>query len=62
LFTKEEAIARGYRLQNMLWGTDPFLGNDYETNKKTTAATRQQILNKQQLNYNNGGTVENSVF
>jgi hypothetical protein len=29
---------------------------------KATAIGRQQILNKQQLSYNNGGTVGNSVF
>jgi hypothetical protein len=27
-----------------------------------TAVARQQILNKQQLSYNNGGTVRNNVF
>jgi hypothetical protein len=45
-----------------MWCIDPFLGKDRETNKKTTAVARQQILNKQQLNYNNGGTVEKRVF
>jgi hypothetical protein len=40
---------------------DPVLGNDHETNK-TTAIARQQTLNKQQLNYNNIGTVGNGVF
>jgi hypothetical protein len=39
-----------------------FLGNDREINKKTTAAARQQILNKQQLNYNSKGTVGSGVF
>jgi hypothetical protein len=33
----------------------PLLGNDSETNKETTLAARQQILNKQQLNYNRNG-------
>jgi hypothetical protein len=28
------------------------LGNDHETNNEITPAARQQILNKQQLNYN----------
>jgi hypothetical protein len=40
---------------------DPVLGNDHDTNK-TTAIARQQILNKQQLNYSNRGTVGNGVF
>jgi hypothetical protein len=38
-----------------------FLGRDRETNRETAVA-RQQILNKQQLSYNNGGTVGNGVF
>jgi hypothetical protein len=37
-----------------------FLSNDNETNK-TTAVARQQIFNKQQLNYNNRVTAGNSV-
>jgi hypothetical protein len=46
----------------VLWHIDPFLGNDRETISRTTAIARQQILNKQQLNYTNRGTVGNSVF
>jgi hypothetical protein len=45
-----------------LWLIDPFLSNDHETNNKKTAIVRQQILNKQQLNYNDKGTVGNGVF
>jgi hypothetical protein len=45
----------------ILWRIDPFLGDDSETNK-TTAVARQQILNKQHLNYKNRGTVGKSVF
>jgi hypothetical protein len=44
-----------------LWHEDPFLGNDRETNNKTTAVARQQILNKQQMNYNRG-TAGNGIF
>jgi hypothetical protein len=29
---------------NILWHIDPFLGNDHETNNKTTAIARQEIL------------------
>jgi hypothetical protein len=47
---------------NILWHTDLFLGNNHKTNKKTTAIARQEILNKQQLNYSNRGTVGNNVF
>jgi hypothetical protein len=36
-----------------VWGIDPLLGNDRETNNETTPAAGQQILNKQQLNYKN---------
>jgi hypothetical protein len=35
-----------------MWRIDPLLGNDRETNKEITPACRQQILDKQQLNYN----------
>jgi hypothetical protein len=49
-------------LQITLWRIDPFLGNNRETNNKTTAVARQQILKKQQLNYNDRGTVGNGVF
>jgi hypothetical protein len=45
-----------------MWHIDPFLGNNHETNNKTTAVARQQILNKQQLNCSIRGTVGNSVF
>jgi hypothetical protein len=45
-----------------MWHIDPFLGNSRKTNNKTTAIARQQILNKQQLNYSNRGTVGNSVL
>lgn len=41
---------------------DLFLGNDCDTNNKTTAVARQLILNKQQFNYNNRGTVGKGVF
>jgi hypothetical protein len=37
-------------MRNVLWHIDPFLGNDSKTNKITDVA-RQQILNKQWLNY-----------
>jgi hypothetical protein len=33
---------------------DPLLGNDRETNNETMHTARQQILDKQQLNYNKG--------
>jgi hypothetical protein len=33
---------------------NPLLGNDEETNNETTPTARQQIFNKQQLNYNRG--------
>jgi hypothetical protein len=33
---------------------DLLLGNDCETNNETMPAARQQILDKQQLNYNKG--------
>jgi hypothetical protein len=45
----------------ILWHIDPFLGSKSKT-KRATAVPRQQILNKQQLSYNNGGAAENSVF
>jgi hypothetical protein len=48
--------------QNILWPIELFLCNDRETSNKTTAVVRQQILNKQQLNYKNGGTLGNNVF
>jgi ferredoxin-like protein FixX len=35
-----------------LWHVDPLLGNDSETNNETKAVAMQQIINKQQLNYN----------
>jgi hypothetical protein len=38
-----------------MWRIDPFLGNDRERNDKATVVARQQILNWQQLNYNNRG-------
>jgi hypothetical protein len=41
---------------------DPLLGNDRETNNETTAAGRQQILNKQQWNNNNLTSISNCVF
>jgi hypothetical protein len=44
----------------MLWRIDPFLGNERET-KKRTALAGHQILNKQQLRYNNRGTAENGL-
>jgi hypothetical protein len=44
-----------------MWHIDPFLGNNLETNK-TAVVAMQQILNKQQLNYSNRGTVGNGVF
>jgi hypothetical protein len=46
----------------MLWRIHTFLGNDRETNNKKTAVPRQQILNKQHVNYKNRGTVGNGVF
>jgi hypothetical protein len=46
----------------ILWRIDPFLGNDRGKNNNTTAVARLQILNKQQLNYNNRGTVGSGVF
>jgi hypothetical protein len=45
-----------------MWRIDPFLGNDRETNNEKTAVARQQIHNKQQLNYNNTGTAGKCVF
>jgi hypothetical protein len=42
--------------------TDPFLGNDRETGIRTTAVAMKQVLNKQQLNYNNRKIVGNGVF
>jgi hypothetical protein len=36
----------------VLWHTDPLIGNYHETNNGTTAVAMQQILSKQQLNYN----------
>jgi hypothetical protein len=42
--------------RNSIFNTVAFLGN------RTTAVARQQILNKQQLNYNNRGTAGNGVF
>jgi hypothetical protein len=42
----------------VLWHTDPFLGNDLDIGSSTTAVTMQQILNKQQLNYNKRRAVE----
>jgi hypothetical protein len=44
-----------------MWRIDLFLGNDGKTNT-TTAVAWQQILNKQQLNYNNRGLAENGTF
>jgi hypothetical protein len=38
------------------------MGNDRKTNNNTAAVARQQVLNKQQLNYNNRGSVTNGVF
>jgi hypothetical protein len=45
-----------------MWHIHPFLGNDRETDKKKTAIAGQQILNKQQLNYNDRETAVNGVF
>jgi hypothetical protein len=45
-----------------MWRIDPFIGNDRETDNKTTAIARQQIRNNQQLNYSNRGTPVNGVF
>jgi hypothetical protein len=45
----------------VLWHTDPFLGNNHGTNK-ARAIAGQQILDKQQLSYSNGGTVGNGVL
>jgi hypothetical protein len=45
-----------------MWRIDPSLGNDRERNNNTTAVVRQQIFNKQQLNYNKRGTFGNGVF
>jgi hypothetical protein len=39
---------------NIVACTDPLLGSDREKGNETTSATRQQIFNKQQLNYNRG--------
>jgi hypothetical protein len=33
--------------EKIMWPIDSFLGNDRETNNKTTAVARKQILNKQ---------------
>jgi hypothetical protein len=41
----------------ILWRIDPFLSNDRGTNNTTTTTAREQILNKQQLNYKNRGAV-----
>jgi hypothetical protein len=46
----------------ILWRTDPFLGNDRETNNETTAVAKQEFINKQQLKYDNRGSVGNGVF
>jgi hypothetical protein len=51
-----------YESINILWGTDPFLGNDDETNKKTKSVARQHFLNEQQMSYSNRETVESGVF
>jgi hypothetical protein len=48
----------GRKLFKLLWGIEPVLGNDRETNYKKA----DQIHNKQQLNYNNIGTVGNDIF
>jgi transcription initiation factor TFIIIB Brf1 subunit/transcription initiation factor TFIIB len=37
-----------------MWYVDLLLGNDSETKNETTSVARQQILDKQQLNYNRG--------
>jgi hypothetical protein len=49
-------------IEKVLWPIDPFLGNDCETGNSITAVPRQQILNNQELSYNNGGSAENGVF
>jgi hypothetical protein len=54
-------MARSKEMSVILWHIDSFLGSDRETNK-ATAVARQEILNKQQLSYNSGGTVGNGVF
>jgi hypothetical protein len=46
----------------ILWHIDLFISNDREINNKTMAVTRQQILNRRQLNYNNRGTAGNGFF
>jgi hypothetical protein len=48
--------------EGALWRIHPFLGNYCETGNKITTIASQQILNKQQLNYNNRGTAVNGVF
>jgi hypothetical protein len=45
----------------IMWRIDPSAGSNHKTNK-VMAVARQQILNEQQLSYNNGGTVGTSVF
>jgi hypothetical protein len=47
-----ECRMHGREEEYILWRTDPLLHNDHETNNEATPAARQQILNKQQLNYN----------
>jgi hypothetical protein len=55
---KDFLITRNIKNVIILWNIDPFLGNDRETNHKTTAVARQQVLNKQQLKLNNRELLE----
>jgi hypothetical protein len=47
---------------SVLLHINPLISNDHETNNNTTAIAREQILNKQQFNYNKKLTVRNGVF
>jgi hypothetical protein len=48
-------------LESIVTCRDPLLGNSHETNNETTPTARQQILNKQELNYNRR-TVFSTLF
>jgi hypothetical protein len=41
---------------------DPFLGYGRETGSRITAVAREQILNKQQLNYNNRELLQKAFY
>jgi hypothetical protein len=54
LIANASTCTRQYTYKHAAACRDTLLGNDRETHNETTPSARQQILDKQQLNYNRG--------